>query len=173
MSSHKPKTRRLRPESHSAENKVESVVVEAKDSVTESGKEDVLFHQDVLPNFETVKEESAPSVSSESESSFQSSSSQERIQFEGADLLRHRFPKSFEFAEVLVTNWVKDGNFQDLPVPNDMAKMAVVQGLRSAKQLEKNIMNSPAFEKLALQTMETALHVQARVEQWRKKFMGK
>lgn len=57
----------------------------------------------------------------------------------GAELLKNKFPKSFNLAEKVVDNWVKDGNFSELPIETPLVQYYVGEGLRKAKSIEKKV----------------------------------
>jgi hypothetical protein len=92
------------------------------------------------------------------------------INFPGSEVLRANFPKGFKTAEAVVTDWVNDGKFEDLPgVTNPLAKAAVQQGLIKAKKLEKKVMESPVTEKVTMQAVTYAMKAQALVKEIRDK----
>jgi hypothetical protein len=95
------------------------------------------------------------------------------INFRGSELLRARFPKPFEFAEIALTNWVQDGDFEELPVEHPLVQWAVRLGFVNAKALEKKIVANPAFEKALIQALTLGMKAQGAVAEFQKKFKSK
>jgi hypothetical protein len=62
-----------------------------------------------------------------------------RLEFFGSDLLREKAPKTFELAEAVAEDWVKDGDFRTLPLGNPWAQVAASQGLQKMKKVEKKL----------------------------------
>lgn len=91
------------------------------------------------------------------------------INFAGSELLRSRFPKPFEVAEAVATDWMKDGKFDHLPISHPLANWAAQQGLTKAKEIEKKVVESPRFEKAAMTALTMAMKAQATFEQLRAK----
>lgn len=91
------------------------------------------------------------------------------IHFAGSELLRSRFPKPFEVAEAVATDWLKDGKFDHLPISHPLANWAAQRGLQKAKELEKKVVESPRFEKAAMTTLTMAMKAQTAFEQLRAK----
>jgi hypothetical protein len=57
----------------------------------------------------------------------------------GAQILKSKFPKSFDIAEKVVDDWVSDGDFKDLPIETPLVQFYVGEGLRRVKDVEKKI----------------------------------
>lgn len=108
---------------------------------------------------------SADEIAAEFEAT--SDDSKIEINFAGSELLRARFPKPFEVAEAVATDWLKDGKFDHLPITHPLANWAAQQGLLKAKELEKKVVESPQFEKAAMTTLTMAMKAQAAFEQLR------
>ena len=102
---------------------------------------------------------------------FEAKSDEERIEinFAGSELLRSRFPKPFEVAEAVATDWMKDGKFDHLPISHPLANWAAQQGLTKAKEIEKKVVESPRFEKAAMTALTMAMKAQNAFEQLRTK----
>ena len=94
------------------------------------------------------------------------------INFPGSEILRAKFPQSFKVAEKVATDWVKDGDFADLPLPGP-AQAAAQQGLKKAKELEKKIANSPVTEKVTMQAFTTLMKAQNLFQQIKEKVQRK
>ncbi|NUN04681.1 MAG: hypothetical protein HUU57_02865 [Bdellovibrio sp.] len=61
------------------------------------------------------------------------------LDFYGSDLIRMKAPKVMELADTVADQWVKDGQFQGLPVGNPLAQIAAAKALRTAKDVEKKL----------------------------------
>ena len=61
------------------------------------------------------------------------------LDFYGSDLIRMKAPKVMELADTVADEWVRDGQFQGLPVGNPLAQMAAAKALRTAKDVEKKL----------------------------------
>ncbi len=67
------------------------------------------------------------------------------LEFYGSELIRQKAPKVMEIADTVADEWVKDGNFQGLPVGNPIAQMAAATALRKAKDVEKKLEEKGVF----------------------------
>lgn len=61
------------------------------------------------------------------------------LEFYGSEALREKAPQAFELAEAVADEWVKDGNFQKLPLLSPFAQLVATIGLQSAKRVEKKL----------------------------------
>lgn len=61
------------------------------------------------------------------------------LEFYGSEALRQKAPQAFELAEAVAEEWVKDGNFQKLPISSPLAQLVAAVGLQSAKRVEKKL----------------------------------
>lgn len=77
--------------------------------------------------------------------SFQNESEKHRVEFYGSELLRTRAPKTFELADAVVDDWVKDGRFEGLPIGHPLLQLAAQMGLRKAKDVEKKLDEKGVF----------------------------
>jgi len=100
-------------------------------------------------------------ASSHSEPAAEADSEKVELNFPGSEILRAKFPHSFDVAEAVATDWIHDGQFNELPVENIVAKVAVQKGLRKAKELEKKVLTSPVTEKVATEALTYALKAQS------------
>lgn len=89
------------------------------------------------------------------------------IHFKGSELLRARFPKPFDVAEAVATDWGRDGKFENLPISHPLAQWAAQQGLLKAKEIEKKVMESPALEKAAMTALTVGMKAQGLISQLR------
>lgn len=67
------------------------------------------------------------------------------LEFYGSELIRQKAPKVMEIADTVADEWVKDGNFQGLPVGNPIAQIAAATALRKAKDVEKKLEEKGVF----------------------------
>lgn len=114
---------------------------------------------------ETIQE---PIQASFSESS-ESSEPKIEIKFAGSELVRAKFPKPFEVAETIATDWVNNGRFEGLPLGHPLAQYFAAKGLRKAKEMEKKVLESPVTEKLAMQALTAGMKAQEIISQVREK----
>lgn len=114
----------------SAADAAESVEVEVEETPAEKA-------------YEAAYEEPAPSFSSD----FSDSSKEEKIhlEFYGSDIIREKAPQIMDLADTVADEWVKDGQFQGLPVGNPIAQLAAAKALRTAKDVEKKLEEKGVF----------------------------
>ncbi len=91
------------------------------------------------------------------------------LNFKGSEILRAKFPKPFEVAEQIATDWVHDGRFEGLPLGHPLAQFFAAKGLRKAKEIEKKVLESPTTEKLAMQALTAGMKAQEIINQVRAK----
>jgi hypothetical protein len=91
------------------------------------------------------------------------------LNFKGSEILRAKFPKPFEVAEQIATDWVHDGRFEGLPLGHPLAQFFASKGLRKAKEIEKKVLESPVTEKLAMQALTAGMKAQEIINQVRSK----
>lgn len=91
------------------------------------------------------------------------------LNFKGSEILRAKFPKPFEVAEQIATDWVHDGRFEGLPLGHPLAQYFAAKSLRKAKELEKKVMESPVTEKIAMQALTAGMKAQDIINQVRVK----
>lgn len=91
------------------------------------------------------------------------------LNFKGSEILRAKFPKPFEVAEQIASDWVHDGRFEGLPLGHPLAQFFAAKGLRKAKEMEKKVMESPVTEKLAMQALTAGMKAQEIINQVRAK----
>lgn len=133
----------------------------------------------------SMKNEEEPEASSEAratsrddeyqETLTESSSASDKVElnFKGSEILRAKFPKPFQVAEQIATDWVQDGRFEDLSLGHPLAQYFVGKGLRRAKEIEKKVMESPRTEKLAMQALTAGMKAQEIISQVRAKVKNK
>jgi len=84
----------------------------------------------------------------ESDSRFDSDSEERpktHLEFVGSELIRQKAPKVMEVADTVVDEWMKDGQFEGLPVGNPLAQFAAAKVLRKAKDVEKKLEEKGVF----------------------------
>ena len=84
-------------------------------------------------------------------------------------MIRAKFPKPFEVAETIATDWVQGGRFEDLPLGHPLAQYFAAKGLRKAKEMETKVLESPMTEKLAMQALTAGMKAQEIISQVRNK----
>ncbi|MCE3011045.1 MAG: hypothetical protein LW875_10580 [Proteobacteria bacterium] len=129
------------------------------------------------PEVQVVDVEAAPAVEPQVEESSGAVPPSEEtpkveLSFYGSEILRARFPKPFEVAETIATDWVYDGKFEGLPLGHPLAQFFASQGLQKAKKIEKQILESPVTEKVAMKAFEVGLKAQTIVQEVKSK-LGK
>lgn len=61
------------------------------------------------------------------------------VHFQGSDHLKSQFPKSFALVEEVANDWVKDGDFKNLPIEQPLVQFYVGEGLRKVKAIEQTV----------------------------------
>lgn len=119
----------------------------------------------------TATEQVAQESTQESFQSFSSDSQDSKIEikFAGSELVRAKFPKPFEVAETIATDWVNNGRFEGLPLGHPLAQYFAAKGLRKAKEMERKVLESPVTEKLAMQALTAGMKAQEIISQVREK----
>jgi hypothetical protein len=147
QSAHHGHSHKRRPRHEMSEESVEAVETEeavfdgTTDINTEAQNEGVAaeelhvraeaFHQD---------------TPEENQSSSQSEEQQKiHLEFYGSDIIRMKAPQLMELADTVADEWVKDGEFQGLPVGNPIAQLAAAKALRKAKDVEKKLEEKGVF----------------------------
>lgn len=67
------------------------------------------------------------------------------LDFYGSDLIRAKAPQIMDLADTVADEWVKDGQFQGLPVGNPITQLAAAKALRTAKDVEKKLEEKGVF----------------------------
>lgn len=62
-----------------------------------------------------------------------------KLQFFGREYVEERFPKSVHFADRFAQEWVSEGSFEFLEIPNPRAKEAILLGLKNIRAVEKTV----------------------------------
>ena len=67
------------------------------------------------------------------------------LEFYGSEVIRQKAPKVMELADTVADEWMKDGQFEGLPVGNPIAQLAAAKVLRKAKDVEKKLEEKGVF----------------------------
>jgi hypothetical protein len=86
------------------------------------------------------------------------------IHFTGSELIRAKFPRPFDIVEKVATDWVNNGDFSKIPLGHPLAEYAAQEGLKQAKKLEKQILESPTTEKIATEVLMVGMKAQGKVQ---------
>lgn len=155
------------PKAHSkrrpGRDKTESEIISNEGQVSMSENHSDIKVVDVEKKADSASQQEAPKVEE----------NKVHINFPGSDAVRSKLPKTFEVAEAIATDWMNDGKFDKVPVSHPLAKVAVQQSLRKAKDIEKKVLESPVTEKVAMQAFTYAMKVQNLVNKIRAKVKRK
>ncbi|KYG62485.1 hypothetical protein AZI86_16770 [Bdellovibrio bacteriovorus] len=102
-------------------------------------------HSQVYVAPDDTSEETAAEKTYESFHQKQEEPQKVHLEFYGSDLIRMKAPKVMELADTVADEWVKDGEFQGLPVGNPFAQLAASKALRKAKDVEKKLEEKGVF----------------------------
>lgn len=105
-------------------------------------------------------------TSEDLEREFEEETDREKVEinFRGSELLRAKFPKPFQVAEAVATDWIHNGTFENLPVGHPLAQWAAQKGLTKAKEMEKKVLESPALEKVAMEALTLGMKAQGLIQ---------
>jgi len=109
----------------------------------------------------------------EFQESFEKPTDKVELNFKGSEILRAKFPKPFEVAEQIATDWVHDGRFEGLPLGHPLAQYFAAKSLRRVKEIEKKVLESPMTEKIAMQALTAGMKAQDIINQVRLKVRNK
>lgn len=102
-------------------------------------------HSQVYVAADDTSEETAAEKTYESFHQAQEEAQKVHLEFYGSELIRMKAPKVMELADTVADEWVKDGEFQGLPVGNPIAQLAAAKALRKAKDVEKKLEEKGVF----------------------------
>ncbi len=74
-----------------------------------------------------------------------SAASRVHLEFYGSEVIRQKAPKVMDLADTVADEWMKDGQFEGLPVGNPIAQIAAAKVLRKAKDVEKKLEEKGVF----------------------------
>lgn len=95
------------------------------------------------------------------------------IQFKGSEVLRAKFPKTFDLAEEVATQWMHDGSFEGLPIDHPLGQWAAQTGLVKAKEIEKKVVESPLFEKAAIGVLTYGMKAQGLIQKLKERLQNR
>lgn len=137
--------------------------------IVDTGEQLEMEPQPVHSNHQNQEQAEAGAEPSTETMGADSSGPKVEINFPGSELLRARFSKSFQIAESIATDWMNDGKFEDLPLGHPLAQYFAAKGLQKAKQVEKQVLESPLTEKVAMQVLQAGMKAQEVIAQVRTK----
>lgn len=124
-----------------AEETHEQMSMEESDAINTEAQNEGVAHDQVEPEIVAEAEmvaEGGPAFGDEP-SEGHHHDTKVHLDFYGSDLIRMKAPKVMELADTVADEWVKDGQFQGLPVGNPLAQIAAAKALRTAKDVEKKL----------------------------------
>lgn len=95
------------------------------------------------------------------------------IQFTGSEMIRTKFPKTFDAAEKVATDWVHNGKFEGIDLGHPMLSFFATKGLQKAKEVEKKVLESPLTEKVATDLLTAGLKAQSKIAELKEKLTKK
>ncbi len=165
----------MQPAPGDAHGDVTVVDVEKSHESAESVATSKRDTSDIISEEQLAASENSKGSSENSQEFSESFDQQDKIEinFKGSEILRAKFPKPFEVAEQIATDWVHDGRFEGLPLGHPLAQYFAAKGLRKAKELEKKVVESPVTEKIAMQALTAGMKAQEIINQVRSKVRSK
>lgn len=91
------------------------------------------------PNTSAHTEKSWDDVEAEAAGFEKEKSDIYHLEFYGSELVRLKAPKLMEVAEKVAFDWVNDKDFENIQVGHPVAQIALAQGLKTAKKVEKKL----------------------------------
>lgn len=146
----KSKTQKRRPhhDLHSEEES-DAINTEAQNEGTYAQAEDLTKNQGspAQVNIDSVQAEAKMLGEGGPDFGDEPSEQAEKIhlEFYGSELIRSKAPKAMELADTVAEEWVKDGQFEGLPVGNPLAQILAAKALRKAKDVEKKLEEKGVF----------------------------
>lgn len=95
------------------------------------------------------------------------------ISFPGDQWVKKGFPKAFDVTETIVNEWINNGAFETLPIHNPFIRYAAKTGLKKAKQVETQVLESPVTEKVITKLFEVGFKAQTTIDEIREKLKSK
>lgn len=152
--SHHPKKRRPHHEAESTMQEAEEIQAEVEETMmaadeinTEAQNEGVVAEEIIVEAQEEMISEGSPVYAEDAteEDIRRSEENKIHLDFYGSEMIRQKAPKVMELADTVAEEWVKDGQFEGLPVGNPLAQMAAAKALRTAKDVEKKLEEKGVF----------------------------
>lgn len=170
------KKKNQNPESHHNKNSQSDETTKEVRPKRRPGRDEVQVTQEPLvPVVEVESVEASSEIKDEVNNQEISTQEPEKIEihFYGSEMIRAKFPKPFDVAENIVTDWVNDGKFEKVDTGHPLADMLTQQGLKKAKEVEKKVMASPLTEKAIMKAFQVGLKAQEIVNQVKSKVQKK
>lgn len=142
---HEAQTQEIMADAEEIQAEAAVTMEEAQEINTEAQNEGVKAQETVLEAKDMISE-GAP-VFEEETSEYTKSEEPQKIHldFYGSEMIRQKAPKVMELADSVADEWVKDGQFEGLPVGNPLAQVAAAKALRKAKDVEKKLEEKGVF----------------------------
>lgn len=147
----------------------------------DSGKEKITV-VDVEEGIQASKEESAEAAgepqgevkATETNAETQSEEQPKvEIHFTGSEMIRTKFPKTFNAAEKVATDWIHNGKFEGIDLGHPMLSFFATKGLQKAKEVEKKVLESPVTEKVATDILMAGMKAQGKIAELKQKLTKK
>ncbi|WP_347358411.1 hypothetical protein [Bdellovibrio sp.] len=142
---HEAQTEEIMADAAEIQAEAEVTMDEAQEINTEAQNEGVKAQETVLEAKDMISE-GAPIFEEETQSYSNTEEAQKiHLDFYGSEMIRQKAPKVMELADSVADEWVKDGQFEGLPVGNPLAQVAAAKALRKAKDVEKKLEEKGVF----------------------------
>ncbi|UXR64993.1 hypothetical protein EZJ49_01855 [Bdellovibrio bacteriovorus] len=143
---HEAQTEEIMAEAEEIQAEAAVTMDEAQEINTEAQNEGVTIDETVLEAKKMVSE-GAPIFDEDTQNFSRSEDEPQKVHldFYGSEMIRQKAPKVMELADSVADEWVKDGQFEGLPVGNPLAQVAAAKALRKAKDVEKKLEEKGVF----------------------------
>nr|BFD67666.1 hypothetical protein HAGR004_26880 [Bdellovibrio sp. HAGR004] len=142
---HEAQTQEIMADAEEIQAEAAVTMEEAQEINTEAQNEGVKAQETVLEAKDMISE-GAPVFAEETPEYTKSEEPQKiHLDFYGSEMIRQKAPKVMELADSVADGWVKDGQFEGLPVGNPLAQVAAAKALRKAKDVEKKLEEKGVF----------------------------
>lgn len=142
---HEAQTEEIMAEAEEIQAEAAVTMDEAQEINTEAQNEGVKVDDTILEAKKMVSE-GAPIFDEDTQNFSRPEEPQKvHLDFYGSEMIRQKAPKVMELADSVADEWVKDGQFEGLPVGNPIAQVAAAKALRKAKDVEKKLEEKGVF----------------------------
>jgi hypothetical protein len=124
-------------ETHSEEVQTSFEMAEENDSINTEAQNEGVSAEEAAPHSHVHEDESHTHAHEQDEKL--------HLEFFGSELIRQKAPKIMDVADSVADEWVKDGQFQSIPVGHPLAQYAASKVLRKAKDVEKKLDEKGVF----------------------------
>lgn len=140
----------------------------------DSGKEKitVVDVEEGIQNADDSHATSEPKTENK-EAAAENSTEKVEIQFTGSEMIRTKFPKTFNAAEKVATDWIHGGKFEGIDLGHPMLSFLATKGLQKAKEMEKKVLESPVTEKVATDILMAGVKAQGKIAELKEKLTKK